>query len=141
MLRVTVDLVSLDAPAPDTTHPRLAVGRYVRLQVRDTGSGMSDDVRQRIFEPFFTTKPIGEGTGLGLAVLHGIVMSHHGSVHVESAEGRGTTVELLFNLVAPAEEWANTMLTSPHRPTAVVTPRGRASCARRSAASWQPGCG
>ena len=126
MLRVTVDLVSLDAPAPDATHPRLAVGRYVRLQVRDTGCGMSDDVRQRIFEPFFTTKPIGEGTGLGLAVLHGIVMSHHGSVHVESAEGRGTTFELLFNLVAPAEEWANTMLTSPLRSTAVVTPRDRA---------------
>ncbi len=125
MLRVTVDLVSLDEPVLGAKHPHRAAGRYVRLQVRDTGCGMSDDVRQRIFEPFFTTKPIGEGTGLGLAVLHGILMSHHGSVHVDSAEGRGTTFELLFGLVAPAEEGANTMLTTPLWSTAVITPRDR----------------
>jgi two-component system cell cycle sensor histidine kinase/response regulator CckA len=125
MLRVAVDLVSLDEPALGAKHPQRAPGRYVRLQVRDTGCGMSDDVRQRIFEPFFTTKPIGEGTGLGLAVLHGILMSHHGSVHVESAEGSGTTFELLFDLVAPAEEGANTMLTTPLWSPAVVTPRDR----------------
>jgi two-component system, cell cycle sensor histidine kinase and response regulator CckA len=86
---------------------------------------MSDDVRQRIFEPFFTTKPIGEGTGLGLAVLHGIVQSHHGSVHVESTEGRGTLFELLFAREAPAEEGASVMLSTPAYSTAILTPRDR----------------
>jgi len=96
MLRLTVDTLSLqDAPVA-VRHPDLGPGDYVRLVVRDSGVGMTDDVRERIFEPFFTTKPVGEGTGLGLAVLHGIVLSHHGSVHVASVAGEGTQVELLF---------------------------------------------
>jgi len=125
MLRVTVDVVTLDDHQHRTRHPHRASGDYVRLQVRDTGCGMNDDVRQRIFEPFFTTKPIGEGTGLGLAVLHGILMSHHGAVHVESAEGQGTTFELLFERVAPADEGASTMFTTPLWSTAIITPRDR----------------
>ena len=125
MLRVTVDAVTLDDRQYGPRHPQLAHGRYVRLLVRDTGAGMPDDVRQRIFEPFFTTKPIGEGTGLGLAVLHGIVMSHHGSVHVDSVEGRGTHFELLFGLVAPPLEGASVMFTTPFGSTALITPRDR----------------
>ena len=125
MLRVTVDTIQLDDTLYDTRHPQLLFGHYVRLQVRDTGTGMSDDVRQRIFEPFFTTKPIGEGTGLGLAVLHGIVMSHHGSVHVDSVEGRGTNFELLFALVSPPEEGASVMFSTPLWSTAIITPRDR----------------
>ncbi|MCC7055014.1 MAG: response regulator [Gemmatimonadaceae bacterium] len=120
MLRVKVDVISLDEAANAGRHPQLRPGRYVRLMVHDTGSGMNDDVRQRIFEPFFTTKPIGEGTGLGLAVLHGIVMSHHGSVHVESVEGEGTDFELLFALVpAPHEAPAGVALPSPAYTTPV----------------------
>ena len=113
LMRVTVDSVTLPDARLGARHPQLVPNAYVRLAVRDSGCGMSDDVRQRIFEPFFTTKPVGEGTGLGLAVLHGIVLSHHGSVHVESAEGEGTHFELLFGLVQAPEEGSSVMFTTP----------------------------
>ena len=64
------------------------------LIVRDTGCGMTDDVKQHIFNPFFTTKDVNEGTGLGLAVVHGIVASHNGHIVVNSAVNRGTTFEV-----------------------------------------------
>jgi len=71
----------------------------VCVRVRDSGIGMSAAVRERVFEPFFTTKPTGEGTGLGLSVLHGIVVSHGGRVRVESTEGVGTLFEVQFPLL------------------------------------------
>ncbi len=73
--------------------------RAVCVRVRDSGVGMRAAVRERVFEPFFTTKPTGEGTGLGLSVLHGIVVSHGGRVRVESTEGVGTTFEVQFPLL------------------------------------------
>lgn len=71
-------------------------GEYLRFSVRDTGQGMSEEVRARAFEPFFTTKPVGKGSGLGLATVYGIVKQSGGFVWIDSAPGAGTTVTVLL---------------------------------------------
>jgi PAS domain S-box-containing protein len=89
----------LDEADPDLP-PYIASGSFVRLTVQDTGAGIDDEVLDHIFEPFFTTKERGEGTGLGLATVYGIVKQHSGYVWAESAEGRGT----LFKVYLPRVE-------------------------------------
>ncbi|WP_257313015.1 two-component system sensor histidine kinase NtrB [Geothrix fuzhouensis] len=78
----------------DWTEP--GSGQFVGIQVSDTGSGIAPEVQANIFEPFFTTKPSGHGTGLGLAMVRGIVRQHQGALQVETLPGRGTTFRVLF---------------------------------------------
>lgn len=76
-------------------------GNRVSLTVQDTGTGMAADVRKKIFEPFFTTKPVGQGTGLGLSVVQGIVESHNGSILVKSVQLKGSKFEILLPIKQP----------------------------------------
>ena len=92
-LALHVDLADVDE-ALCRRRPDLRPGRYARISVTDTGDGMDEATLKRIFEPFFTTKKQGEGTGLGLAVVHGIVRDHDGAIAVESRPGVGTRVEV-----------------------------------------------
>jgi CheY-like chemotaxis protein len=85
---------------------KLEEGKYLRLFVGDDGSGMDRATMNRIFDPFFTTKKQGEGTGLGLSVVHGIVTSHGGAIAVTSQPGEGTAFHLFFPLATEAVEAA-----------------------------------
>jgi PAS domain S-box-containing protein len=95
--QLTIGISSVTFPEgtllPD---PDMEPGTYVKLTVKDTGTGMTEDVRQRIFEPFFTTKQPGQGTGMGLAVVYGIVKTQGGAVTVQSEVGRGSTFEVFL---------------------------------------------
>ncbi len=80
------------------------VGSYTRLSVRDTGHGIDESTLRRIFDPFFTTKSIREGTGLGLAVVHGIVRIHRGSIDVESSPGKGSVFHIYLPAITPEKQ-------------------------------------
>ena len=98
LLDIRQHTVTVDA-ALAATCPDLQPGQYVQLTISDTGTGMLPEVIERIFDPFFTTKDIGEGTGLGLAVVHGIMKDHDGAIVVESVPDKGTIFHLYFPAV------------------------------------------
>jgi signal transduction histidine kinase len=109
--QVLMNLITNAAQASGPAGGTITIGAHARVDgveitVRDDGPGIPPDIRARIFDPFFTTKDVGEGSGLGLSIVHGIVERHGGRIDVESVVGQGTTFRLLF----------------PHAP--VVTPAG-----------------
>ena len=92
---LTVEVASVGITDDEAlASPGLAAGRYVRIAVLDDGEGMSADQVARIFEPFYTTRSVGDGTGLGLPVAHGIVQRHGGQIKVQSKPGVGTVIHV-----------------------------------------------
>jgi len=107
--QIKVSLTSCNvSPELAEKHPELGEGNYVRLRVADTGEGMDSATIERIFDPFFTTRDVGDGTGLGLSVVHGIVVKHEGEIVVTSELDVGTIIDVYFPrpgvTVMPVEE-------------------------------------
>ena len=116
MLEVRVEAIDINQGFA-AQHPPLLAGPHVRLTVRDTGYGMDTETLSRIFEPFYTTKQPGEGSGMGLAVVHGIITGHGGAITVQSAPGAGTT----FSIYLPR----TTAVVAREAPTTTTTPHGK----------------
>ncbi|QTA91144.1 hybrid sensor histidine kinase/response regulator [Desulfonema magnum] len=102
LIEIILEQVSF-GPREKITIPGLSPGTYVRLTVSDNGPGMDKGIIERAFDPFFTTKPAGEGTGMGLSVVHGIIQSHGGAVSVESQPGKKTAFHCYIPVIAETE--------------------------------------
>jgi PAS domain S-box-containing protein len=111
-LYIETELTEMDEEGV-RTHDVQKPGLYALIAVTDSGMGMDEKTRERIFEPFFTTKEVGKGTGLGLAMVYGIIKQHEGSVHVYSEEGRGTTFKIYLPVVPATTEDACGVELSP----------------------------
>lgn len=116
-LTVSLNQFDLDA-GDDVLYAELSPGAYIQLSISDTGAGIEAEEIERIFEPFYTTKKPGEGTGMGLAVVHGIVNDHHGSIKVESEFGKGSTFRILLPRINIEPEYS-------HKTPVLTMPRGK----------------
>jgi len=116
---VGAEPVTLDAGC-DRRPGGLPPGRYARLWVSDTGAGMDAATLRRIFEPFFTTRPVGQGVGLGLSAVHGIVSSHNGAITVDSTPGLGSTFNVYLPLLTEDSEAPRPPETRPATPAGEV---------------------
>jgi len=112
VMEVRLTEVALGQETVMVNNSEMPPGRYVKLTVSDTGSGMDQETMTKIFEPYFTTKEKGKGTGLGLAVVHGIVESHHGGIAVVSDPGLGTT----FTVYLPVANQEPETICKPELP-------------------------
>jgi PAS domain S-box-containing protein len=111
ILEISLNNIELDQNAA-ARHPELKPGSYLKLSVRDTGDGIHPDAHEKIFNPYFTTKEKGEGTGLGLAVVQGIIKSHNGAVTVESEVGQGSTFHVYLPTI-PREATTDELVSAP----------------------------
>lgn len=118
-LSIRTDMIDLTAAPAD--NPAARIGRFLKLEVRDTGMGMDKPTMSRIFEPFFTTKGIGRGTGLGLATVYGIVERHKGWIETDSEPGKGTVFRVYF----PVEEGSQEVAPPEPDPTAPAIKGGK----------------
>jgi CheY-like chemotaxis protein len=117
---LTISLENVVFSRPESGgHPSIQPGSFVRLSVGDTGRGILPEIRERIFEPYFTTKEVGKGTGMGLAIVHGIVQRYGGFIDCRSVIGEGTVFAV--NLPVMPEE------SLPETPTDPIIPAGRES--------------
>lgn len=98
-LNITAEIVDIEGLQGVCPKP-LVAGKYVKLSIADTGSGISKESLHKIFDPYFTTKGIGKGTGMGLAIVHGIIESHNGTITVDSKVGKGT----VFSIYLPVSQ-------------------------------------
>jgi PAS domain S-box-containing protein len=114
LMRITLSTTTV---AESASFNQLAPGRYVRVDFSDNGHGMDETTSKRIFDPFFTTKEVGQGTGLGLSMVHGILQAHQGNITVTSSEGQGTT----FTFFLPVAEVQEAAVHNEHP----ATPRGQ----------------
>ncbi|MDB5050329.1 MAG: domain S-box protein [Fibrobacteres bacterium] len=117
--RLTIETANIRLEkGQDMTFFPIDPGRYVRLTVADTGFGMSEEVKTHLFEPFFTTKPPGQGTGLGLSTVYGIVKTAGGNISVTSEPGKGTTFAVYLPAVHSAEDEVEAIRKLPSLPGA-----------------------
>jgi signal transduction histidine kinase/CheY-like chemotaxis protein len=119
-LRIVSETVDLDGA--DAAALQLAAGRYVRIDVIDSGTGIDERTRSRLFEPFFTTKPVGKGTGLGLALVWGVVTKSRGTVAVQSQLGTGSTFSIYLPVSTdePRPRYSSANLEPQSRPRGTV---------------------